>query len=78
MAGKAYIKKLINLMSKRTFIDNSAADIFREFRKICKYIIKSSDYSPCCNNPDNSTLIEVLGGGYFECSVESCPLLKGN
>ena len=69
---------LTSVLRTIKFLSVCGDELFNVFSKECKYAL--GEYGPgdppCCSNEDNTDLVEVIGGGYFKCSAESCPLIN--
>ena len=66
---------LDGLITKKVRLERRIDHIFHEFRVGCEHHIPPAyDQPRRCIHKDNGELIETMGGGYFACSVDDCPL----
>lgn len=66
---------LDNLVTKKVRLERRIDDIFHEFKAKCDFHIPySRGVVEHCLHKDNCNLVEIVGGGYFTCTVDDCPI----
>jgi hypothetical protein len=66
---------LNGMITKQVRLERRIHEIFSEFKMECDFHIPvTGGIVEHCLHKDNGNLKETVGGGYFVCSVEDCPI----